>query len=338
MKKFNSLLLVLLTSLLLIDCSNGQNSGQSAVESNEKSETANELGSKDNFVSADESEMNALIDKMADASERDDAPTIQNCLSQLQSKFSINGNPVLQARITEGYAVLTAILMEEAEENPNKFGELADAISNFVSCYNKFKNNSGFQSEFEIEDEYVEQLFEIADNFENIRHDVESEFSCGDDCCGGDDYSDDDYSDDDYSDNDYSDNNNSDNNNSDNNNNGTASIIECSDKIFSSDVISNGKIRCQKPFIIDFNATWCGPCQQLRPILERLQKQYGSKILIFSVDVDKCPNASDQFGVESLPTILFFNPSISSSAVHKAVGFTSESELKNIISRKMKVQ
>ena len=122
------------------------------------------------------------------------------------------------------------------------------------------------------------------------------------------------------------------------NDGGSSSIVECTDNSFASQVISNGQIKCQTPFIIDFNATWCGPCQQLRPILEKIQGQYGSKIQIFSVDVDQCPNASEEFGVESLPTIMFFNPSVSGDAVDVQEGLLSESQIKSIISSKMKVK
>jgi len=121
---------------------------------------------------------------------------------------------------------------------------------------------------------------------------------------------------------------------------GSASVVECTDNTFNSKVIntSNWQIKCKTPFIIDFNATWCGPCQQLRPILEKIQKQYGNKIQIFSVDVEKCSNTSEAFGVENLPTLLFFNPQISSDPVKQTQGFLNQSQLQNIISSQMKVK
>ncbi|MBO7142295.1 MAG: thioredoxin family protein [Bacteroidales bacterium] len=116
-----------------------------------------------------------------------------------------------------------------------------------------------------------------------------------------------------------------------------AEIIECTDRTFTASVISGGAIKCQKPFIIDFNATWCGPCRQLHPVLEKIQSEYGSKIQIFSVDVDECPDASEEFAVEAIPYVLFYNPSVSNKPVYTQEGYLSEKQIKNIISSKMKI-
>ena len=60
-----------------------------------------------------------------------------------------------------------------------------------------------------------------------------------------------------------------------------------------------------KPAVIDFYATWCGPCRMVAPILKDLAKEYGDKIFIYKVDTDKEKELSMAMGIQSLPTIVF---------------------------------
>ena len=60
-----------------------------------------------------------------------------------------------------------------------------------------------------------------------------------------------------------------------------------------------------KPCVIDFYATWCGPCRMVAPILKDLAKEYGDKIIIYKVDTDKEKELSMAMGIQSLPTIVF---------------------------------
>lgn len=60
-----------------------------------------------------------------------------------------------------------------------------------------------------------------------------------------------------------------------------------------------------KPAIIDFWATWCGPCRVTNPILKELAAEYGDEIYIYKIDVDKEPELAAAFGVRSIPTFLF---------------------------------
>ena len=60
-----------------------------------------------------------------------------------------------------------------------------------------------------------------------------------------------------------------------------------------------------KPAIVDFTASWCGPCQRIAPILEELATEYNDKIVIYKVDIDKERKLAEAFGISSIPAILY---------------------------------
>ena len=61
----------------------------------------------------------------------------------------------------------------------------------------------------------------------------------------------------------------------------------------------------QRPCLIDFYTTWCGPCKRLAPVLEELALEYAGKIDIYKVDTEKEPDLAAAFGISSIPTLLF---------------------------------
>lgn len=77
-----------------------------------------------------------------------------------------------------------------------------------------------------------------------------------------------------------------------------------------------------KPTIIDFYATWCGPCKRLSPIMEQLAKEYNGKVQFYKVDVDKERELATMFGIQSIPSILFIpkkgKPIMAQGALPKA--------------------
>lgn len=87
------------------------------------------------------------------------------------------------------------------------------------------------------------------------------------------------------------------------------------DKIF--------KLKSNKPTIIMFSGTWCGPCKLISPILEELQEKYKDKIDIFKVDVDNEHEITKSFNVRSIPSMLFIpiegDPQMSIGAKSKNV-------------------
>ena len=82
------------------------------------------------------------------------------------------------------------------------------------------------------------------------------------------------------------------------------------------------KYEGDKPAIVDFYATWCGPCKMIAPVLEELAKEYAGQIVIYKIDTDKEPELSAAFGIRSIPTLLFIpmtgEPQLAQGAMPKA--------------------
>lgn len=60
-----------------------------------------------------------------------------------------------------------------------------------------------------------------------------------------------------------------------------------------------------KPAIIDFYATWCGPCKQVAPIVADMAREFSGKIHVYKIDIDKEPELAKVFGIQSIPAFLF---------------------------------
>lgn len=82
----------------------------------------------------------------------------------------------------------------------------------------------------------------------------------------------------------------------------TMALVTITDDNFEEEVIKS-----DKPVLIDFWATWCGPCRMIAPIVEEMAKEYDGKVKIGKLDVDSNQQSSIKYGVRSIPTLLLFN-------------------------------
>lgn len=67
------------------------------------------------------------------------------------------------------------------------------------------------------------------------------------------------------------------------------------------DVISSGQL-----VLVDFYATWCGPCKTMHPVLQELKQRLGDQIRILKIDVDRYQNTAAQYRIQSVPTLMLF--------------------------------
>lgn len=81
-----------------------------------------------------------------------------------------------------------------------------------------------------------------------------------------------------------------------------------------------------KPVVIDFWATWCGPCRMVAPIIDELAQEYEGQVIIGKCDVDENNDVAAEFGIRNIPTVLFFK---GGQLVDKQVGSAPKSTFAN---------
>ncbi len=91
-------------------------------------------------------------------------------------------------------------------------------------------------------------------------------------------------------------------------------------------------VKGDKPVLVDFFATWCGPCKMLSPILEQIEQEMSDKILVAKIDIDECMDIAQEYGIMSVPTMILFQ---NGAETARAVGFRQKSQIEDMIISKL---
>ena len=95
--------------------------------------------------------------------------------------------------------------------------------------------------------------------------------------------------------------------------------LEFTDSNFEQEVINSNE-----PVLVDFWATWCGPCKLIAPAIEELAKEYEGKVKVGKLDIDANPTVPTQYGIRSIPTLLVFK---GGKMVEQIVGAVPKQEI-----------
>ena len=105
-------------------------------------------------------------------------------------------------------------------------------------------------------------------------------------------------------------------------------VLEFTDSNFNSEVLQSGI-----PVLVDFWAEWCGPCKAIAPTVGEIANDYNGKIKVGKVNVDTNQKIAMEYGIRSIPSLLFFN---NGEVVEQKVGAVSKDELTSVLDKLIK--
>lgn len=86
------------------------------------------------------------------------------------------------------------------------------------------------------------------------------------------------------------------------------------------------------PIILDFHATWCGPCKMLAPHLQAIQNKYKGKLIIYRIDVDKEPVLAQRFNIQAMPTMIFMG---NKTSFKSELGYQEYDALEKLVNKNL---
>ena len=100
-------------------------------------------------------------------------------------------------------------------------------------------------------------------------------------------------------------------------------VIELTDANFDQEVLQS-----KEPVLVDFTATWCGPCKMLAPIVEKLADEFAGTYKVGKLDIDDAPTVTQRYGVRGVPTVMVFK---GGEKVGQHVGVTNKETLVKLL-------
>lgn len=100
-------------------------------------------------------------------------------------------------------------------------------------------------------------------------------------------------------------------------------IGHVNDSNFQSEVLNS-----DKPVLVDFFATWCGPCKMLSPVMEKVDENLAGQVKVLKLDIDENPVSANTYGVHSVPTLILFKDG---KPVGKLVGFRPAEQIESAV-------
>ena len=102
------------------------------------------------------------------------------------------------------------------------------------------------------------------------------------------------------------------------------------EKILNAENFEKEVLSSDTPVIIDFYASWCGPCKMLAPVLEKIESRYSDSLKVKKINIDEYPDIASKYEIMSVPTLMFF---VGEELIRRETGFLPEEKLIEIIEK-----
>lgn len=89
-------------------------------------------------------------------------------------------------------------------------------------------------------------------------------------------------------------------------------------------------LKSELPVLVDFFATWCGPCKMMAPVVEKIEEEMAGKVNVYQIDTDECPDIAMHYNIMSIPTFIVFK---NGEPVETAVGMRDKKELLELLNK-----